>query len=157
DRRTLTRNQVCWDLRADPKIFERRLAKAQSSSEEQDFKMKAAVCAVLLLLTLYQAEALRCKYCFSNYGYELCDWDYSVTCSKFAPMCVRFLYTRRGGSFRWCATKKMCDAFENENVVCAFLLLLTLYQGTACIPLPHEAGHYRASGGTQTLLHQRRV
>uniref|UniRef100_A0A3Q2Y0T0 Snake toxin/toxin-like domain-containing protein n=1 Tax=Hippocampus comes TaxID=109280 RepID=A0A3Q2Y0T0_HIPCM len=73
--------------------------------------MKAAVCAVLLLLALSQAKALKCHYCFSK-GSELCEPTSIQTCSRSDDACgAVILQGIISGSFRQCMNMAVCQGY----------------------------------------------
>ncbi|XP_061126487.1 uncharacterized protein si:dkeyp-80c12.8 [Syngnathus typhle] len=73
--------------------------------------MKAAVCAVLLLLAFSQVEALRCNYCFSK-GSDLCNPTSIQTCSRSADACAAvILQGLLSQSFRQCMNMAVCQGY----------------------------------------------
>ncbi|XP_018560004.1 lymphocyte antigen 6D [Lates calcarifer] len=73
--------------------------------------MKAAVCALLLLLTLYQGEALKCNYCFSQGG-NLCTPTTTQTCSGRANACAAVIFQAPlNRSFRQCMNMAVCQGY----------------------------------------------
>ncbi|KAM9334053.1 uncharacterized protein ABDE67_021780 [Symphorus nematophorus] len=73
--------------------------------------MKAAVCAILLLLTLYQGEALKCNYCYSKGG-NLCTPTTTQTCSGSANACGAVILTGAlNYSFRMCMNMAVCQGY----------------------------------------------
>ncbi|KAG7236075.1 hypothetical protein INR49_001356 [Caranx melampygus] len=73
--------------------------------------MRAAVCAVLLLLALCQGEALKCNYCFSKGG-DLCTPTTTQTCTPTANACgaVILSYPLQS-SFRQCMNMAVCQGY----------------------------------------------
>ncbi|KAM7365242.1 hypothetical protein PAMP_016187 [Pampus punctatissimus] len=73
--------------------------------------MKAAVCAVLLLLTLCQGEALKCNFCFSKGG-VLCTPTSIQTCSGSANACAAVIFQGAiNQSFRQCMNMAVCQGY----------------------------------------------
>lgn len=73
--------------------------------------MRAAVCAVLLLLTLYEGEALKCNYCFGKTG-DLCQPTSTQTCSGRADACAAVIFTGAlNYSFRQCMNMAVCEGY----------------------------------------------
>ncbi|KAM3584985.1 uncharacterized protein V6R79_004406 [Siganus canaliculatus] len=73
--------------------------------------MRAAVCAIFLLLTLYQGEALKCNYCFSK-GSDLCSPTSTQTCSGLANACGAVILTGPiSSSFRQCMNMAVCQGY----------------------------------------------
>ncbi|XP_071381906.1 lymphocyte antigen 6D-like [Centroberyx affinis] len=81
--------------------------------------MRAAACAILVLLTLCQGEALKCNYCFSKSG-DLCSPTSVQTCSRTDNACasVLFLYPLHN-SFRQCMNMAVCQGYMNMPNVAA--------------------------------------
>ncbi|KAM4601844.1 uncharacterized protein ACJ7VT_019881 isoform 1-T2 [Polymixia lowei] len=81
--------------------------------------MRAAVCAVLVLLTLCPGEALKCNYCFSKNG-DLCTPTSVQTCSLTNNACgsVLFLYPLHS-SFRQCMNMAVCQGYQKMPNVAA--------------------------------------
>uniref|UniRef100_A0A3Q0QXJ8 UPAR/Ly6 domain-containing protein n=1 Tax=Amphilophus citrinellus TaxID=61819 RepID=A0A3Q0QXJ8_AMPCI len=73
--------------------------------------MRAAVCAFLLLLTLYHGEALKCNYCFSNDS-NLCTPTGTQTCSGSANACAAVIFQGAlSASFRQCMNMAVCQGY----------------------------------------------
>uniref|UniRef100_A0A3Q2ZKQ2 UPAR/Ly6 domain-containing protein n=1 Tax=Hippocampus comes TaxID=109280 RepID=A0A3Q2ZKQ2_HIPCM len=70
--------------------------------------MKAAVCALLLLLALSQAKALKCHSCFSKGG-ELCESTSIQTCSGSDDACGAVILPK--ASFRQCINMTVCEGY----------------------------------------------
>uniref|UniRef100_A0A671YG26 UPAR/Ly6 domain-containing protein n=1 Tax=Sparus aurata TaxID=8175 RepID=A0A671YG26_SPAAU len=74
--------------------------------------MRAAVCAVLLMLTLCPGEALKCNFCFSK-GSSLCVPTGTQTCSGSANACGAVVLTGAlSNSFRQCMNMAVCQGFQ---------------------------------------------
>ncbi|AWO95935.1 putative three finger toxin MALT0070C-like isoform 3 [Scophthalmus maximus] len=73
--------------------------------------MKAAVCAILLVLTLHQGEALKCNFCFSKEN-DLCTSTSTQTCSGIANACAAVMFSfPPDRSFRSCINMAVCQGF----------------------------------------------
>ncbi|XP_049919187.1 CD59B glycoprotein-like [Epinephelus moara] len=73
--------------------------------------MKAAVCAILLLI-LYQGEALKCNYCFSKESSDLCSATSVQTCSGRADACAAVIFQGAlRSSFRQCMNMAVCQGY----------------------------------------------
>ncbi|KAF3706435.1 hypothetical protein EXN66_Car022127 [Channa argus] len=81
--------------------------------------MRTAVCAILLLLSLYQAEALKCNFCMSK-GSSLCTTTSIQTCSEVSNACgdvilaAPFYY-----SWRMCMNMAVCQSYAQTPRVFA--------------------------------------
>uniref|UniRef100_A0A3B4ZJS3 UPAR/Ly6 domain-containing protein n=1 Tax=Stegastes partitus TaxID=144197 RepID=A0A3B4ZJS3_9TELE len=73
--------------------------------------MRAAVFTVLLLLMLYQGEALECNYCYSK-GSDLCTPTGTQICSRSADACgAVILQGPLQVSFRQCMNMAVCQGY----------------------------------------------
>ncbi|CAN9498363.1 unnamed protein product [Ophioblennius macclurei] len=73
--------------------------------------MKAEVCVLLLLLTVYQGHALKCNFCFSKGG-DLCTPTSVQTCSGLANACAAVILTSPiNSSFRQCMDMTVCQGY----------------------------------------------
>uniref|UniRef100_A0A674NLE2 UPAR/Ly6 domain-containing protein n=1 Tax=Takifugu rubripes TaxID=31033 RepID=A0A674NLE2_TAKRU len=73
--------------------------------------MRSAACAVVLLLMIYQGEALRCNYCFGK-GTTLCTPTSVQTCSPLANACgAVILGSPLNSSFRQCMNMAVCQGY----------------------------------------------
>uniref|UniRef100_A0AAZ1XBA2 UPAR/Ly6 domain-containing protein n=1 Tax=Oreochromis aureus TaxID=47969 RepID=A0AAZ1XBA2_OREAU len=73
--------------------------------------MRAAVGAILLLLTLCQGEALRCNFCFSHNS-NLCTPTSTQTCSGQANACGAVIFQGAlRSSFRQCMNMAVCQGY----------------------------------------------
>ncbi|CAI5637703.1 unnamed protein product [Oreochromis niloticus] len=73
--------------------------------------MRVAVGAILLFLTLYQGEALRCNLCFS-WQSDLCTPTSIQTCSAGQNACADvILQGDVRASFRQCMNMAVCQGF----------------------------------------------
>ncbi|XP_019959409.1 lymphocyte antigen 6D [Paralichthys olivaceus] len=73
--------------------------------------MKAAACAILVLLALHQAEALTCNYCYSK-GSKLCTSTTTQTCSRRMDACATvILPAPLNNSFRSCMNMAICKGY----------------------------------------------
>uniref|UniRef100_A0A665TKG3 UPAR/Ly6 domain-containing protein n=1 Tax=Echeneis naucrates TaxID=173247 RepID=A0A665TKG3_ECHNA len=76
-----------------------------------DQKMRAAVCAIVLLLALDEGEALKCNYCFSKGG-DLCTPTSTQTCSGSANACAAVIFSAPlHSSFRQCMNMAVCQGY----------------------------------------------
>ncbi|KAK5847741.1 hypothetical protein PBY51_016846 [Eleginops maclovinus] len=72
--------------------------------------MRAAVFAILLLI-IYQGEALKCNYCFSMES-DLCTPTSTQTCSGADNACGAVIVTGpASASFRQCMNMGVCQGF----------------------------------------------
>ncbi|XP_077439122.1 uncharacterized protein LOC144062006 [Vanacampus margaritifer] len=79
--------------------------------QKEGVTMKAAACAVLLLLALAQVKALKCNYCFSK-GSDLCNPTSTQTCTGSANACASvILQGPLSQSFRQCMNMAVCQGF----------------------------------------------
>uniref|UniRef100_A0A672IYU9 UPAR/Ly6 domain-containing protein n=1 Tax=Salarias fasciatus TaxID=181472 RepID=A0A672IYU9_SALFA len=80
--------------------------------------MKAEVCAILLLLTVYQGHTLQCNFCFSKGG-DLCTATSTQTCSLTADACgAVILPYPLNSSFRQCMNMAVCQGYlETPGVI----------------------------------------
>uniref|UniRef100_A0A3B4VBF3 UPAR/Ly6 domain-containing protein n=1 Tax=Seriola dumerili TaxID=41447 RepID=A0A3B4VBF3_SERDU len=80
--------------------------------------MRAAVCTILLLLTLDQGEALKCNFCFSKGG-SLCTPTSTQTCSGVADACSAVMMPYPlNSSFRQCMSMDACQGYiETPGVI----------------------------------------
>uniref|UniRef100_A0A3Q0QXI6 UPAR/Ly6 domain-containing protein n=1 Tax=Amphilophus citrinellus TaxID=61819 RepID=A0A3Q0QXI6_AMPCI len=102
--------------------------------------MRAAVCAFLLLLTLYHGEALTCNYCFSYYS-DLCTPTSTQTCSIFDNACADVVFQGPvSASFRQCMNMAVCQGYITTPGVLAICCSTDLSQPhlllfPACSPI----------------------
>uniref|UniRef100_A0A3Q1G2A8 UPAR/Ly6 domain-containing protein n=1 Tax=Acanthochromis polyacanthus TaxID=80966 RepID=A0A3Q1G2A8_9TELE len=81
--------------------------------------MRTAVFTVLLLLTLFQGEALKCNYCFSK-GSDLCSPTSVQTCSRSADACAAVIFQGAlQSSFRQCMNMAVCKGYVTTPGVVA--------------------------------------
>ncbi|KAM6958478.1 uncharacterized protein LKV04_022467 [Tautogolabrus adspersus] len=73
--------------------------------------MKSAACVVLLLLSLYQADALKCNYCFGKDS-SLCSTTSIQTCPITMNACADvILQAPISRSFRSCMNMAVCQGY----------------------------------------------
>uniref|UniRef100_A0A3Q3WH07 UPAR/Ly6 domain-containing protein n=1 Tax=Mola mola TaxID=94237 RepID=A0A3Q3WH07_MOLML len=81
--------------------------------------MRAAVCSILLLMALYQGEALRCNFCYSKGG-GLCTATSVQTCAGLTNACgAVILPAPFSYSFRQCMDMTVCQGFIKTQGVIA--------------------------------------
>uniref|UniRef100_A0A673AFY7 UPAR/Ly6 domain-containing protein n=1 Tax=Sphaeramia orbicularis TaxID=375764 RepID=A0A673AFY7_9TELE len=74
--------------------------------------MKAAVFSVLLLLTVYQSEGLKCNFCFSKDS-TLCSPTSTQTCPIGQNACGAVIITQPvQSSFRQCMNMAVCEGWK---------------------------------------------
>ncbi|XP_061572018.1 lymphocyte antigen 6D-like [Cololabis saira] len=73
--------------------------------------MRSEVCAVLILVILYQGEALQCNFCFSTGG-SLCTPTSTQICSGRGDGCAAVLFgAPLNRSFRQCMNMAVCQGY----------------------------------------------
>ncbi|KAK2856696.1 hypothetical protein Q5P01_005431 [Channa striata] len=74
-------------------------------------KMRTAVCAIILLVSLYQGEALKCNFCMSK-GTSLCATTSIQTCSGASNACGDVILSAPVQySWRMCMNMAVCQSY----------------------------------------------
>ncbi|CAI5660667.1 unnamed protein product [Oreochromis niloticus] len=80
--------------------------------------MRVALGVILLFLTLYQGEALRCYSCYSQQS-DLCTDTHIQTCPAGQNACADLIFQAVSASLRGCMNMAMCQGFITSPGVIA--------------------------------------